>query len=523
MSSAAAKIDPAYDFLGRLAEQEKAAATVEAKTHEAYKGARRDRLNNNWDPAAASGDTGILESVDLLTRRVRDLCRNDAILRNALQKLITLVIGTGINVYSDAKRPGGDPFDDFADEADEEFLQWAETEADVSGRLSWFEMQQLAYREMLEAGSPMLLRCQSNASDRSVPLCYQLLESEQLDTTKDRPAGGKQNKIVGGIEVDRLNRPVNYWLFDAHPHDTLTPYTTQSQPVPAARVTHLFYPFRISQTVGVTWFNPVMQSARDCDLMVGNELTAGSIASMFTAVHKTEYGNASGLDDGTDDEDQWGNPKLRLGKGTVVTGSPRDEFEVIESKRPNKDMAPFVDLLMTLIAMGSGISVLRLMGRYDRTSYSAARASHLDDQAFVTPLQNHVGRQLVLPVRRAHNDQAAAMGLYRCVTPAEYRRHKRRLSRFDVYGPGREQIDPEKETDGATARCRAGLSNIIIENARAGRHWKRVLRGKRRAEVFAASIGTTIDLSKQQGGNSNDQRSLPAPEGEEEIEHEEER
>jgi capsid protein len=139
--------------------------------------------------------------------------------------------------------------------------------------------------------------------------------------------------------------------------------------------------------------------------------------------------------------------------------------------------------------MGCGLSYHRLTGDTQRSSYTAIRASHLDDAAMVRPVQQFFGRKVSLRVRQEHTLQAAGFGRYRRMTANYLAKNLWSTLRFDVIGPGREQLDPEKETDAALARIRGGTSTLKIECGLRGLHYRAVLRQLAKEQDLAEQLG----------------------------------
>lgn len=462
-----------------------------------YRGGGQNRLWKEWQPPHRSGDSAIGENWNLLTARIRDLFRNEPVMKSAKRALSKHVIGTGIQTFAEAMLDPDETDDDFNFESDDEFDQWSEEEADVEGRLAWPQMQWLHFNETMESGESLMLKCASDRPGRSMPLCYQLLEPEQIDDTMDWPAGEGRNKCVRGIEFDRFNRPAAYWLYDAHPYDEWSSLSTKSTRIPADRVIHSYLPGRASEHRGVTWFSANVQSAKDLDWYLGNEMTAAALGALLSIIIKRANGSGSGALFGPagGETDEYGNQFTRLGRGTVADIGPDDDVSVAESKRPNRDAEPFIKLILQLQAMGIGCSYLRLTGDYSQASYTSARGAHLDDQAFFVVLQAWAGRSFVTPVRKEHTRQAAAHGLFRSIGARQFLARQRQMLRLTIQPPGREQLDPDKETNAALGRIRGGLSTLQDECGLRGKNWRRIIRQRAREEAYCRRLGVTPDLS----------------------------
>lgn len=493
---------------------------------ESYKAARVNRTNYTWQPKTHAGEDAIREAWDMMLARSRDLAINSPTAKAIAGTLSDLIVGAGLQSYavpfqadvlSMVDQPEvlrGKILRDleYALESDQFFDRWGNA-ADADGENTWGELERLAMAEMINAGNAILLEVLQPSPDREIPLCYQLIERDQLDVTRDVPGAPGQNRIQNGIEYDARNRKVAYWIYDAHPASTSDYRASQSSRIAASRIIHAYMRFRPSQRSGHPWAQEAHQSIRDGDWYMGAELTSAALGALLTFIHKSpSYPYTNGLADGIGDtEDDYGNPIMKLGAGLVFQGGVEDSIEVAESKRPNRDAAPFIAELRTEQAMGAGISPSRLTRDYRNHSYTSARAAHLDDDAHIKPLQRFFASRISLPVRRRVNAMAAGMGLFASKTPREFRRDMVRLQQFEALGPGREQLDPEKETEAAISKLRAGLSNLQIENGRRQQHWVRVLLQRVIEDQVSAALGVTLDYSKGQGGERPQSENADSP------------
>ncbi len=500
---------------------------------ESYKAARVNRTNYTWQPKAHAGEDAIREAWSMMVARSRDLAINSPTAKAIANTLADLIVGAGLQSYavpftSDVLSMIDEPdllrtkiLQDleYSLESDQLFERWGLT-ADADGENTWGELERLAMYEMVNSGNAILLEVLQPSPDREIPLCYQLIERDQLDTSHDQAGSAGVNRIQNGIEYDGRNRKLAYWIYDAHPSSTYDYRAWQSTRIPASRIIHAYVRFRPSQRSGHPWAQEAHQSIRDGDWYMGAELTSAALGALLTFIHKSpSYPYTNGLSDAIgDSEDDYGNPIMKLGAGLVFQGGVEDSIEVAESHRPNRDAAPFIAELRTEQAMGAGISPSRMTRDYRGHSYTSARAAHLDDDAHIKPLQRFFAAKISLPVRRQVNGMAAGMGLFASKTPREFRRDMVRLQQFEALGPGREQLDPVKETEAAISKLRAGLSNLQIENGRRQQHWVRVLLQRVIEDQVSAALGVTLDYSKGQGGERSQSEnrdaaddSAPAP------------
>jgi capsid protein len=76
------------------------------------------------------------------------------------------------------------------------------------------------------------------------------------------PDGGR---IIQGVEFDRYNDRIAYWLFDHHPGGLALSMTGNylSHAVPAKHVDHVFERTRFGQTRGISWLAAFALDAKD--------------------------------------------------------------------------------------------------------------------------------------------------------------------------------------------------------------------------------------------------------------------
>lgn len=495
---------------------------------EAYRIATATRTNKAWQPSSFGGDSATYTSVELGLSRIRDLVRNNPQFVRARGTLTDLIVGQGIQAYcspfsfdfdvSALLNRSGDEDSlevppelagelQYAWESDRYFALWADDpqQCDVEGKLSFWDMQRAAFGDMVEVGDALFLMVQRQVRrDRLIPLSLQLLEREQLDRTKDCPAAPGQNKIVNGIELDGENRPVAYWLYDAHPDDTSYASSSGSRRIPAERVLHCFVPFRPSMHVGFSWFRAMAATARDRHWLLSSELTKAAIGALVTLVHYKDDPEGSGpsLADGEDTTDASGNEIVKLGEAISMRASSRDKIELFQTNTPSQTLTQFIDTIDHDQAAGVELSHLRYTGRWAGLSYTAGRGAQLDDEMHARPLKNFWGRVLVVPIRKLVNAQCVGLGHVKSITAAEFRRDPNRYQNFWCIGPGREQLDPVNETESSLAKLRSGMSTLQIENGNRGLHWLQVLLQMRREMLVARMFGLKLDYSKGQGGQT---------------------
>ncbi len=508
--------DETLKFLGELSVE----AAANGTGNESYRLGRLDKATRRHQPNWRSGDAAIIDSSDLMNRRTRDMYLNNGLFKRATDVLRDLVVGTGLHTYADPidhtfgwdleSRSDEDLMRslDYALEADDEFLAWAmdPAQCDVAGRFNFFEMQSLAMMENMVVGDVIMLERTVRGGDSRVPLQYQLIEREQIDSSKTMGEHPQCVRVADGFEFDRFGRELGCWLYDVHPYDDHL-YTNNllSKFVPSARYIHIYKPNRPSQGIGATWHHAMGQPMVDRDKYTEAEMRTAVKAALMCLVANVKNPGSAGL--GMDhDEDDYTAQQISLGVSPIAAQlGPEEKVQVVESSRPNKDAEPFFRILDHDIAGASNLSYYSLTGRFNETNYGGFRGALNLEDSQVKPVQAWLGRTMVLPVRRRWNSLAAAIGVFRTFSAAEIAREKRRFNRFDVIGPGRFLLDSDNETKGAAAEMRGGFTTIKIQAALRGYHWIRLFRQRYIENRLGNSFGLAFDYGNGGGGSQTTQ------------------
>jgi capsid protein len=508
--------------------------------HPHYVGATIDKRNFDFMPAHRSGNAAVSESWDLLTRRIRWAIDNTYMIRRACKLMVQLVVESGINCIfaglPDVTSSGAasdllaDPMFQFGEESDDAFRRWADKYACVKRRQSLWELQATSVGDLFGSGNSLWLKVVRPAPEGVCPVAYQLLEAEQLDDSRDRPRTATTTRIERGIEYNQYDEPIAYWLFDSHPYDTQAVFRGYgaSQRIPANRVIHLALTTRASQDFGVSFANIILQPSHDEDWLVGHELTSAAIAAGLTLLIKEgeeEDGSIPFDSDAAElsppaayqDAMKAGVPEfseIGLSAGSVarcrVSRDFKEAVEIVESKRPNKDVEPFARFLMNRASMAASLSYHRYTGNPTGASFATLRAMINDDRAMSEPVTNAVGRLIARRPREVHDGTQAALGRYRTVTAAQYSANLPRYQDFDVLGPPLRHLNPNEDVDSAAKRIRIGISTLRRECGLLNLNYRAVLRQLAVEKNLAAALGVVLDFSS--GGGSAPSRTTTAAE-----------
>jgi lambda family phage portal protein len=472
-----------------------------------YLGAEPSRVSSGRNPKNQPADMELLGpfGADRLRAWSRELVRNNAYAWGVVDTIVSSVVGCGIKAQSQFETPAGDDIEDINDRRDKVWSEWCEV-CDVNGQYTFDEIQAICQREIVEAGEVIVrfIRTPSQTYRgiyRPVPLALELIEADRIAGDKDNyaarltPQG--DNRIIRGVEVDEMGRPVAYWIYPDHP---LQPYafTRTAERVPASEVMHLFRRDRVGQTRGVTWFAPVVAPIRDLGTYLDNELQASAVASCFTVAIKTETPLGGLKDpDGDDTTDSAGNSYTQVEPGMIMSLKPGEDVVGLNPGRPNSAAEPWIGMILRQIAVGTGLSYETVARDYSQTSYSSSRTSQLEDRRRFRCWQKYLIRHLLQPVWDAFIDAAALSSNDSFPTSSELLSDRRTFAPVEWMTPEWEWVDPQSEQAAAKDAIESFMSDYQTELGARGRSWKAVFYQRAKEQALKQKLGLMTPQEQQ--------------------------
>jgi len=468
-----------------------------------YAGAEANRLTNNKKPKNQAADSELLGpfGADSLRAWARALVRDNAYAWGVVDTIVSSVVGCGITAQSQVETPDGTDIEDVNERRDSVWQEWCGV-CDVNGRLDFAEIQQLAQREIVEAGEVLIHLVNTPAKKyrgiyRPVPFAIELIEADRLATEKDtyKIRDNGTNRIIRGVELDDLGKPVAYWIYPEHPNSPYGGGRTTPERYEAKDILHLYRVDRIGQSRGVSWFAPVMSWLRDLGVYVDNEIQASAVAACFGVAVTTTGRAGSGLMPSTDAEttDTNGNSFEYLEPAMVVRLNPGESVESINPGRPNSASEPWINLMLRGIAVGTGLSYEIVARDYSKTNYSSSRTSQLEDRRRFRRWQQYMVGHMCNPVWDRFNDQAATAGVKGFPSMTDILAERRMATAVEWQTPAWEWVDPQSEqasADAALAGFQTTLQSVVGQN---GSSWRNVLYQRAKELRLMRQLGLVTD------------------------------
>ena len=453
-----------------------------------YSGAEPSRLNANRNPMNRSADQELDGpwGADSMRAWARMLVRDNAYAWGVVDTIVSSVVGQGIQTQSDV--PNADALNQRRDDL---FSEWSKV-CDINGVLDYHSIQSLIQREIVEAGEILVHFVSVSEIDRGikrpVPLAIELIEADRLAVERSTlkiPTDGS-NRIIRGVEVDDLGKPVAYHIHKNHPSDFHT--ARDIVRLPAANVLHLFRKDRVGQTRGISWFAPVVNWLRDLGVYVENEMVASAIASCYTAAIKSKS-PISMLNEGLgeDSSDANDNAYDYMQPGMIMHLAPDEDITFGNTGRPNADAEVWINTILRGIAVGTGLSFETVSRDYSRTNYSSNRASQLEDRRRFRSWQLYLQHNLCDPVWQRFCEAASIMGHPDFPSLTELLANKT-LVPHQHLATGWEWVDPQKEGSASIDAINNNLSTLQYELGKKGQNWRKVLQQRETEKEFLASL-----------------------------------
>jgi len=309
-----------------------------------YDAGGQGRRVKGWK-APNSGPNAAIKGLQTIRNRSRDAVRNDWTNASTLQHWTTNLIGTGIV-------PRVDKIESESQREVVELLwdDWCKV-CDADSLLNFYGLQTLATRAWLESGECFVrIRPRRIDGGMEVPMQIQLLEADMVpmldaDTWPRMPSG---NKIRSGIELNRSNQKVAYWVYKEHPGDKpCSPSADQLVRIAKSQMLHIMEPKRIGQLRGVPDFAPVLVRVRNTLDVDDAVIERYKIANLFAAFIKQD--SLPGFNDGTDpvtgkaiEAEEDGDPMVGLEPGIVHKLIPGESMEFANPPEAGTTYSEFI-------------------------------------------------------------------------------------------------------------------------------------------------------------------------------------
>lgn len=401
-----------------------------------YDGATSGRRTDGWITPSTSSSAETYGQLTRLRDRSRDLYRNDAFAKRAVDVVVGNTIGSGIVLKIEAKAMGR------AKAAQEAWKKWAYSkECDAEGRRDFFALQSLIMNTVVQSGECLIRKINVSESKSGVNLKLQVLEPDHLDNLKDGYFNeGSKNRVIQGVEFDSQGQRVAYHVYENHPGDNsaISKNTYISKRIPASEMIHVFKQDRPGQVRGVPWFHACIITMQDLNEFIDATIVKQKVAAAFAGfVTDVEGQDAAGNFNFSD----------KMEPGAIELLPPGRDIKFPNPPGAN-DFDPLVKTFLRQIAAGLGITYEALSNDYSQVNFSSGRMGWIEFQRNIDQWRWNT----IIP---QFCDQSFEWFLKSAVISGEIDNTEGLSALWTP--PKREMIDPASELKAMSTAMRSGL------------------------------------------------------------------
>lgn len=447
-----------------------------------YAAAKTTRVSGEWSPVDGNVNDIIAASTSTVRARVRQLVRDFPYFARAVNISTDYTVGPGIQFQSRVTGKDGKLDKDNITAVESALNFWMD-EADVAGRLHYYELMELAKRQDMEPGEFLLVKHFPKTRGRYLPYALQIIEPDWL-TEAQTNVSNKAHAIHQGVEYETATgRVMAYHFTDP---DTWGSTTR----VDASRVIHGFKTLRPGQLRGISPFAPGVLLAKDLSEFMDATIDTAKLASKWLALITTEapqnwqgglasYTKPDGTTQRVDS----------LENAIIEYLQPGEDVKFPSNPNPGENFDPFVRLILTMFSVVAGIPYELISGDYRGLNYTVSRTVRNDFAFQLRPVVLRHIRHFGIPAISPVFDVAVMSGK---LSLPGYFANPAPWVKAEWQPPGMEAIDPLRESKSQIDQMNSGLrSPYEIVKAR-GRDLEDVYKEIQQAKDLAEQYGLSF-------------------------------
>lgn len=303
--------------------------------------------------------------------------RDNRVVGQGVTRAVNLVFKSGLKFDANT----GDPALDADIKA--RWKAWSEnpSRCDARGRLAFDDMAKLVFRHIIVDGDHVVLPLRSGH--------LQCIEGHRLVTPKNVRNATRKQKVVHGVELGPLGRPLNYWItkenrdpFQVERVSDVRKYAAfdeQGNP----QVFHCFKPDRVSQSRGVTAFARMIEDAEGHDDLQFSTLIKAQVSACFTIFREMSEPSAppssGAMNAGAQSTETLSDGSTRfmdhIAPGMDITGRPGEKLQGFSPNVPAPSFFEHAYMILTFVAVNLGIPLMVLLLDPRKTNFSGWRGA----------------------------------------------------------------------------------------------------------------------------------------------------
>lgn len=341
-----------------------------------YQGASSSERATSWNDTNEGPNTAISTSLSKLRSRSRHAKRNNPWLSQGLESLVANEIGNGITPRSLSENK-----DDI-----NTFWKAIASKTDPEGLLSFYGQQAQISGARRESGEVFIRRRLRRHAGADTPIQIQIIESDFVPETlnKTLPNG---NTIRSGIEFNRRNERVAYWMYTSHPLENNGWNVNKEMiRVRASEVIHHYMPTRPGQLRGEPDVAQSIVRAYTYDKYDDAELQRKESKASFSGAITRD----PAVFDIDEDESTVAQSTTNVVPNTMLELMPGEGIEMFDGDNTGSGYAEYARQQLLSIAAGISLPYELLTGDWSKVNDRLVRAILNEFRRKVEMAQEHL-------------------------------------------------------------------------------------------------------------------------------------
>lgn len=458
----------------------------------------------SWMTSGRNADDDIVDNIETLRNRSRDLYMGSPLAAGALKTLRTNIVGSGLmlnaQVDADFLHLTEEQAKEWENSVEREWRLWADTiQCDAERKLTFYQLQSLVLLSALMSGDVFVTLPVIKRAGSVYDLRISLIEADRVCNPNRQDIVPGKN-VVGGVEVDGYGAAKAYYIAKYNPDSRARSADWKQEWVRVLafgeksgrrNVLHVMCDTeRPSQRRGVPLLAPVIEALKQLTRYGDAELMAAVVAGMFTVFIKsnspqTPLGQMF-PPDGPGSADP---ASYELGNGAIVALEDGESVEVANPTRPSSTFEGFVQAVCRQIGAALEIPYELLVKNFT-ASYSASRASLLEAWKMFRMRREWLISAFCQPIYEEWLTEAVAKGRVKAPGFFDDPAIRAAWCGADWFGDAQGQLDPLKEANAAKVRVDEGFSTREREAAElTGMKFETIHAARKREEAMRRADG----------------------------------
>lgn len=423
-----------------------------------YDAGNYDRGNVNWHVLNQSAEYTDRYSRDNVRARARDLERNSDMMNSIIGAFTRNVIGGGYTLQAKTDN------DELNDTIEAAWRKWCKKQnCDVTGTQSFTRMMRMCMqRKKIDGG---ILIVKRYTRDGFIPFKLQTFEVDELDNSQMLPKY-KNNKVVGGIEMNKYNKPAGYWI-----RQYAVDGMALSEPiwVDAKDVIFLYTKHRPSQVREMSDMSPTITRIRDAnEFMVAVSVKERIAACLSVFIKKQIPTTSIGRQNNAGAGPHASYEGKSITPGMIKELNAGDEIQVVNPTGQATDATSYIELQQRLIAAGQGVSYEATSRDMSKSNYSSTRQGIIEDDMTYAEERE----LLVETMDEIYETFIISCWLAGVIEAKDFWENKDKYFEHRWVAAPKKWIDPQKEANANKIALQTGQKTFAQIAAENGRDWK---------------------------------------------------